>query len=124
MTIRVIRDDCGNPYLVRITFFEVLGYSLKLHAILRSDRDRELHDHPWTFITWMLCGGYTEHTNAGAETIKPGMIRLCRAPHPHRLELVNPAVTLVFTFPKFREWGFYKPTGWVPWTQYKSDKEC
>lgn len=147
MKVRVIRDDCGNPYLVRLTFFEVFGYSLKLHIILRSDRDRELHDHPWTFITWMLCGGYWEHTDAPPLSpeflawledhgmadlmpatirtwVKPGQLRICRAPYKHRLEVINPAVTLVFTFPKFREWGFYKPIGWVPWTQYKSDQEC
>ncbi len=124
MKVRVIRDDCGNPYLVRLTFFDLLGYSLKLHIILRSDRDRELHDHPWTFVTWMLHGGYWEHTEAGREWITPGTLRVCASPHPHRLEVVNPAVTLVLTYPREREWGFYTRAGWVPWTKYKSDQEC
>src|SRR5260221_12600638 len=111
MKVRVIRDDCGNPYLVRLTLIELLGYSLKLHIILRSDRDRELHDHPWTFVTWMLAGGYWEYTptlpfisdTLRRTWIKPGAIHVCRAPHPHRLQLVNPAVTPCLTFPKSRE---------------------
>jgi hypothetical protein len=133
MKVRVIRDDCGNPYLVRLSLFELFGFALKLHVILRSDRDRELHDHPWTFVTWMICGGYWEYTPTNPQWpalaqqrswVKPGALRVCRAPYPHRLELINPAVTLVLMFPKFREWGFYKSTGWVPWTAYQSDQEC
>jgi hypothetical protein len=144
--IRVIRDDCGNPYLVRLSIIELFGYALKLHIILRSDRNRELHDHPWTFWTWMLCGGYWEHTPITEWTcrsdwnwpgrpkivgttrtwIAPGSRRTCRSPYPHRLELEagNPAVTLVLMWPKEREWGFYKPSGWVPWHKYKSEEEC
>jgi hypothetical protein len=129
MKVRVIRDDCGNPYLVRLSIVELFGFALKLHIILRSDRDRELHDHPWSFITWMISGGYWEHRfttepETAREWVKPGAIRFCRAPYPHRLELENPAVTLVLMFPKKREWGFYKRDGWVPWFTYKSDQEC
>lgn len=146
MNIRVIRNSCGEPYLIRLTFFELFrrkndpagrsgGFSLKLHIILRSDEDREIHDHPWTFITWMLAGGYYEATPESwvGKTpilrrlwVKPGSLRLCHAPYPHKLELRggNPAVTLVFMFPRFREWGFYTRNGWVPWFKFKSDREC
>jgi len=150
MKVRIIRDDCGAPYLVRITFFEFFrrkdepeeksgGYSLKLHIILKSDEDRAFHDHPWTFATLMLCGGYFEHTpnlnevgewiNQGATIkrwIKPWTWRLCRSPYPHRLELSggNPAVTLVFMCPRIREWGFYTKHGWVPWFLFKTNRDC
>ncbi len=97
--VKVIEDGCGRPYLVRFSLFQLFGFSLKLHIILRGDQDRELHDHPWTFITLMLAGGYYEETftphqtgpyqNRG--TIKtwygPGSLRINRSPHPHRLDL-------------------------------------
>jgi hypothetical protein len=35
---------------------------VKLHHILRSDDDRDLHDHPWSFLSIVLKGGYWEHT--------------------------------------------------------------
>jgi len=153
----VIRNSCGDPYLIRWSFFEIFGYSLKLHVILRSDDDRAPHDHPWTFATLMLKGGYWEHThsNVKGETnrqwIGPGRLRLCRAPHAHRLELPEeppvarptdpalqhvaidgfyspnvkpmfaPAITLVFMWPKAREWGFYTTKGWIKWSDFLRD---
>lgn len=154
MKLFVIRNSCGEPYLIRLSFFEILGYSLKLHVILRSDDDRALHDHPWTFLTLMLAGGYYEHTFTKIKGVmkktwvRPGSLRLCRAPHAHRLELAEekptddrngtasvtptsffqadakpmftPAVTLVFMWPRFREWGFYTSEGWKNWKSFLS----
>lgn len=35
----------------------------RVHEILRSDTDRHLHDHPWSYTTIILKGGYTEITH-------------------------------------------------------------
>jgi hypothetical protein len=35
----------------------------RIHEILRSDADRHLHDHPWSYTTIILKGGYTEVTH-------------------------------------------------------------
>jgi hypothetical protein len=35
----------------------------RVHEILRSDEDRELHDHPWDYTSVILKGGYTEITH-------------------------------------------------------------
>lgn len=39
-----------------------LGWGVRIHKILRSDRDRHFHDHPWPSISIILYGGYTEVT--------------------------------------------------------------
>jgi hypothetical protein len=173
MKVFIIDDVCTKtPYLIRLTFFELWGFSLKLHIILRSDADRDHHDHPWTFWTWMLCGGYWELREATEketvryygqptktksvspdlehdkwiirEWIRPGRMRLCRAPYAHRLELrdvnadnatfnkndgvyepeINTAVTLVFMFPQSRDWGFHTKDGWTHWKKYLGSKKC
>lgn len=31
-----------------------------LHKFMRSDEDRALHDHPWSFLSIILRGGYFE----------------------------------------------------------------
>lgn len=113
--LKVIPDGCGEPYLIRFYLFWFLGFSLKLHIIIRSDAERELHDHPWDYLSYMISGGYKEETpimNAFLEplnriTISQGLPpkhfrlgdpteknyiaprSLCfhKAPHPHRLEL-------------------------------------
>lgn len=35
-------------------------HGLRFHNILREDRDRHLHNHPWSFRSLILRGGYTE----------------------------------------------------------------
>lgn len=155
--LKVIYDGCDRPYLVRFSIFEIFGYSLKFHVILRSDDDRALHDHPWSFWTLMLAGGYWEETFATnqpltdqtddmghvgstnfngegrftiSKWIKPGSLRLCKSPHPHRLKLavtptdgrLTPALTLVFMLPKKREWGFYTKEGWLKWFMFNPNR--
>lgn len=34
---------------------------IRIHHILRSDKDRFLHDHPFDFFSIILWGGYIEH---------------------------------------------------------------
>lgn len=61
---------------------------LRVHKICRSDSDRELHDHPFTFLTIILRGGYYEHLADGSKTWHgPGSILLRSAEVLHRLEL-------------------------------------
>lgn len=126
MKVRIIRDDCGAPYLVRLTFFTIKGISLKLHVILKSDEDRALHDHPWWFVTCILCNGYKDHTPEGVHERKPGNIVFHSAKFTHRVELRDniPAVTLVLTGVKTREWGFFTKAGWVEWFKFNSGRDC
>lgn len=133
-------DDAGRdtgPYLIRWAINTPL-FGIKLHHILRSDEDRDLHDHPWSFLSIILLGRYWEHKaviesnnckydirlDGKPATIRtwygPGSILWRPAPSPHRLELPagRSAWTLVITSAKKREWGFRTVCGWVPWTDY------
>jgi hypothetical protein len=57
---RIIHNFKGDPYLVRYTLFSCKWFGVFLHKIMRSDSDRDLHDHPWSFWTFLLAGRYTE----------------------------------------------------------------
>lgn len=91
-----------------------------LHRFLRSDDDRALHDHPWNNRSWVLSGEYVEHLQDGSTVTRfEGDVVERHAIEAHRVELVTgPAVTLFFTGPIIRSWGFYCPKGWVPWRQF------
>lgn len=148
---RIIKRRGNVPYLIRWT---ILGFgidsswfSIKLHNILISDEEC-LHNHPWTFISIILKGGYTEHTKhlpwaynkAGwsdpvisekngfhvqHKTFKAGNILYRPAHWSHRLELQAPVWTLVFTFRKTQRWGFFtKQKGWIPSWKYSEEKDC
>jgi hypothetical protein len=47
------------------------GVQLYLHKIMRSDADRELHDHPWAFASLILWRGYHEETEAIGGLLRP-----------------------------------------------------
>ena len=168
-----------------------LGGAL-LHRLDGPDPGLDLHDHPWTFVSIVLRGGYTEEVasivgprerghrgllfvpddlTVGSDP--PGIFveRLLAAlndPVPcdsrpiivtgpptmwesvkfverllvnhrtrtwrrwsihrmpldvaHRITAVEPGtITLVLRGRKVRNWGFYMPTGWVPWEHYDYD---
>jgi hypothetical protein len=106
-------------------------FTLRLHHIKRGDEGRDFHDHPFSFLSLILWGGYTEHRPCKTEGIEvkfcqacvsnpryserygPGSIVRRRAQDFHRLELTNgPAWTFVITSSYFREWGFLTSKGW------------
>jgi hypothetical protein len=91
-----------------------------LHQILRDDDDRALHDHPWDNVSYLLIGRYREITPAGVFVREAGSMVARRATDAHRLELVGnePCVSLFFTGPKVREWGFHCPRGFVHWRDF------
>lgn len=65
-------DDDGTLYMGRWNIIdegtwqskvldELFGYkSVRLHLIARPDKDRDLHNHPFNYRTFVLRGAYTE----------------------------------------------------------------
>lgn len=91
-----------------------------LHHGLRDDDDRALHDHPWDNVSYLLIGRYREITPNGAVIREAGSIVHRKATDAHRLELIDgePFVSLFFTGPKVRDWGFLCPQGWRHWRDF------
>ena len=94
--------------------------NLYLHQINRSDDDRALHDHPWANTSFLIAGGYLEHTPDGVFERRAGDVVSRTAETRHRLELIGgkPAISLFSTGPTVREWGFACPQGWVHWADF------
>lgn len=144
----VISREENNPYLIRWTIFGCRFFSIKLHKIMLSDEDC-LHDHPWTFLSIILSGGYWEWAPLCEKVVsanwhmreklafkhmligktkkwyRPGRVLFRPAHYRHRLELPEGkhCWTLVLTGKPFREWGFWTPKGWVEWFKYDPTKE-
>lgn len=110
-----------NPYLERWWIIpRNEQQNVYLHRILRDDDDRALHDHPWENISYVIAGTYREITPDGTFIRQPGDIVRRQATDMHRLELIDgePCVSLFFTGPKVRDWGFDCPKGWVHWQDF------
>lgn len=122
----------GDVYLWRLCIFTCPWFSVKLHRIMRADETRDLHDHPWTFLSIVLFGWYREElTCRPGERMRPRRkvggwrrFNFKRAEDLHTITYVSrrPVWTLVFTGPRRRNWGFLTPDGWVDAREY--DREA
>lgn len=130
---RVIGDGPLGPLLERwiVIRHEQLG-GIYVHKLCRSDHDRALHDHPWSFLSIVLGRGYDEvfydetqppRFREQWRRNKPGFVLFRRAGYRHRVVITGkPAWTLVFVGPKVRRWGFWPEGGWCWWRKYDSSK--
>jgi|CryBogDrversion2_2_1035213.scaffolds.fasta_scaffold23337_2 hypothetical protein len=126
---RIIMDRlCDEPYLERYYLFlkdrDSFPFNVFLHKFLKGDPD-DVHDHPWSYFTLILRGGYYEwipfFNEMGEMTCEvqkwrgPGHFRVCKPNSYHRIEL-KPGVTawtLFMPFKKVRDWGFLVNNVWI-----------
>lgn len=107
-----------GPLLTRYYLLETRWFCVYLHHLHASDEDRALHDHPWAFLTFLVSGGYFEHTPTGRFWRRRFSLLARPAAWQHRLELVRPTWTLILRSRRLREWGFITPSGWRHWKDY------
>lgn len=60
-TILRIKNEYGPIYLIRYSILSTPWFAIKLHNIMMNDDDC-VHDHPWSFLSIILKGGYWEFT--------------------------------------------------------------
>lgn len=139
--------DREGPYLLRMWLSPPLltkkgdreryqsAKSLLLHYFFRGDDDQALHDHPWSFRTRIIAGGYMEHLPptdwARGSKLGPawdkrivshaaGTEVVHLATDLHCVGMVQPGTfTLVETGHEQRPWGFH-PEGqeWIAAADY------
>ena len=137
---RIVLDrESNEPYLERYYLFlkdrKHFPFNVFLHKFLKSDPD-DLHDHPWSYATIILKGGYYEwiptYDTKGRKLTEvavwrgPGSYRVSSADSFHRIEL-DPTVTCWTLFmpgPQQRDWGFMVRDTWVQWEKYIKMKKA
>ena len=110
---------------------------LMRHTWHRSDEDRDLHDHPWAFLTWIRGPvGYLEevpkfHGSAYTwlDERRPGSILFRPARFRHAVRFPTDyvdgtCVSYVLTGPRVRDWGFWSKGRWIPWREYGESRLC
>jgi len=104
------------------------GYSsARLHWINRADHDRDLHNHPFVYRTFVLKGSYVEHIEVDSWTgqvevreVKAGQTAHAPAGHFHRIHDVSEGGvwTLFFMTKNTETWGFHVNGKFVQSTKY------
>jgi hypothetical protein len=138
-----LRHD-GKTFLERWGLVHDRVGGFYVHRIDGPDPGLDLHDHPWSFVTIVLRGGYIDlqaHIHADGQHHDERMTRFVWGhrhdrygylvgPRIHRMPLdvahrimsARPGTwTLVLRGPTRRVWGFYPPEGRVEWTTYDYD---
>ncbi len=118
-----------SGYITRLHILKTPWFAVCLHYLNEPDPEPYLHDHPVTFLSLILRGGYIEVRSA------PGRIQMRLLEHRwynwiratpedrHTIIDVKPhTVTLALMGPKSREWGFHTDGGWVHWKAYNDRK--
>lgn len=110
---------------------------LRLHHICTKDYDYHLHDHPFSFWSLVLTGGYVEvrpvtrspcflDSSDPREEVRrtvrlAGSLTYRHACDRHRItHVLQNTWTLVFAGPLRQWWGFYTPVGKIHWRDYES----
>lgn len=82
------RADDQQPLMTRWILFRVPWFGIYVHKFHRSDAEFALHDHPWSFLTLILWGGYVEEFGTGqspvGHTYVPATAAEIQGPCSHR----------------------------------------
>lgn len=110
----------GGTYLRRYPWCPI---SIRVHQILRPDRERDLHDHPWNARTFILRGSYAEVREGSDrwEIRLPGDTAPLRFGEFHRIVSVidsHVPFTLFVTGKYQGTWGFKVDGKKVPYREH------
>lgn len=124
--------DVDSEYIRRLHVLKTPWFAICLHWILKPDAEPYVHDHPVTFLSLILRGGYCEERQqvwsgyAQRDEVRTthrthrwfNFIRASKGDR-HRITHVFPkTLTVCFMGPKTREWGFWIDGKWVYWKDY------
>lgn len=104
--------DC--PILFRCELLATKPIKAMIHRFVPNARDKDCHDHPRSFLTLVLRGGYDDVRPDGTiERLRAPTIRYRQAEHAH-ITNVHPdgALTFVIMGPVRRKWGFWRDGKW------------
>lgn len=144
MTTRAGHDPGGKweligpsecPVFWRRTLFACRFGKLLVHRFAPLGKDKDPHDHPSSFVTVVLRGGYLdvdpcecdgdEHDRlrcsaSVVDAVAAPTVRFRRAEHTHLTYVGSQgATTVVWMFPKRRDWGFRRHGRWYEWREYE-----
>lgn len=107
------RDD--EMYLTRWRIISTPFAALFLHRIGTPDSRPTLHDHPWSFVSILLRGGYTEiRLDKHTHQLRRRYVRfvnVMRRDDAHYIERIHggPVWSLLLVGRRRRVWGYWRP---------------
>lgn len=116
--------DLDHPewtYLTRWRIVQTPWFGIYLHRMDTPDSRPTLHDHPWSFVSFVLRGGYWEHLDYGDGWRYVRRLNVKAATDLHYIDELarTPTWTLLLVGPRRRTWGYLEPDGtWTPFDEH------
>ena len=128
--VKTIVAKNGEEHFKRWAIIETRYGSLYIHKISKSDEDKDPHDHPWNFWSFVISGGYIEALNNDGLTFQgvfPRFSLIKRSSKDfHKIKLLdidNPTWTIVWVGKKTHPlWGYSTANGWIDHISYRMKK--
>lgn len=60
LLVKEIKSKAGELHFRRWRLLQLPFFAIYIHGIYKSDEDLHPHSHPWSFISFILKGAYTE----------------------------------------------------------------
>lgn len=120
------KNDPSRVYLKRLRILQTPWFGFYIHWVYLPDSDRDPHDHPWTFWSFVARGGYTEVLTdrehpLHLRTHKRWSLHQMPTDKAHKIStLLGPTITVLLVGRRKRDWGFWTEDGWVPWREYNA----
>lgn len=100
----------------------LFDWKLMVHFFVPYAEDTDPHDHPRSFATLVIKGGYLDIVDGKVERMERGRFRFRRSTHAHITAASSAgAWTIVVMGPLERPWGFIKNGRWWPWKKYEKE---
>lgn len=128
-TVKEIVSKEGILYFKRYAIIECKFFNIYIHYIYQSDKDKHLHDHPWNYTSIVLSGSFREkhkplHGESPFKNLCRFNISRAKANRFHKILKLRTkkVITLFFTGPRIREWGYEVDGKWVDHISYRNLK--
>jgi hypothetical protein len=122
-------DDPERNYLTRWRVIQTPWFGIYVHRMDGPDSRATLHDHPWPFVSFVLRGGYWEHTNYEGDASGwryVGRVNIKRATDLHYIDELarTPTWTLMLVGRRRRTWGYVdRDGGWTAFNYHPHAEE-
>jgi hypothetical protein len=90
----------------RFTLLSNRFFTVHLHRLEAPQWHPDCHDHPWSFVTLILRGGYEEQVGDKVYWRRPGTVLYRPAEFSHNVRTRGVAWSLIVRGRQRREWGF------------------
>lgn len=126
--VKEIVSKQGQVHFRRYRLIQTPWFAIYIHQILESDKDTDMHDHPWNFTSLILSGSYYESYKIAPDfqsihnkVYFVGDVIKHKAEDVHKITIQTPEVwTLVFTSGRVRDWGYrLKYDSWIGHKEYR-----